>query len=907
MVYPPTLPPTNRTDSTVSAVNHAADHNKLAAAFVDFLAELGANPSGAYADLTTRLADMPTTPELSDAVEAAELARDAAIAAAAEAAAPAEGQVSLALMRQQHNAWDAIVEVMRPRSYVATYFVQAGLTNGAAFGVYPTYNAAYLAAKADHDRLIAGSATKDGQTNPFQRRRIIMAPGTYNEQLTSYPFLDVIGATGNRADVVFTYAGNANVTSTTGKSVYYAHFTLEHTGDDPEWHPLRDAGYSGDLDMGLRQRRAVILNNIAFKCSPTGLAGKGAIDGGNAQGTVIVFANCGFYCPGQPQVMSWSTNLNGAAGSPPGRTYFLNCHVQANYDFYPDPTLPNNGVTGWAAPIGMTDKGSGRGDSNTWVGGTFDYGTHQPVGATVVIAGGNTAGHNAKFYIDPNLPALGNFEGTVPTIEAKGVIAMRLNESAANVVRENRVFDVPVAGLTRQMSDYFGAESGAPYPAAASGIVPPVPVTGKATLVPNRVYFVYTPLPPKTIQARRVRVGVGVAAGNAAAALIIDNGAGVPLTDGNAIRAAAPTEVTPTAWLGELADRFYFPGHGGIWQAFVTDSATATFDVNADAVGAGALVFYKDGWAGGTIPIPAAGTLTALPAGQAAPIPTLLENAENAPFFVTVGGSFNYTIPPGCKSIEVIALGAGGGGGSGRRGAAGTLRCGGGGGGAGGVSRATFDVRKLPGRSVSGNIADGGVGGAAVTADDTNGNNGAAGGQTYVTAGGLEILRASGGAGGSGGTAATGAGGAGGAGLDGSGVNGADAATSANPSGASTTGPLKGGSGGGSGGGIGTNNVVQAGGSAGTPQLRGLTSALVGGTAGAAGANGSDGLTYPYGADVSAGGGGGGSSSTAAAGSGGKGGNYSGGGGGGGASLNGNASGAGGKGGRGAVLIIPHF
>lgn len=58
MVYPPTLPPATRTDSTVSAVNHATDHNTLTAALTAILAELGAAPSGAYDDLTTRLADV---------------------------------------------------------------------------------------------------------------------------------------------------------------------------------------------------------------------------------------------------------------------------------------------------------------------------------------------------------------------------------------------------------------------------------------------------------------------------------------------------------------------------------------------------------------------------------------------------------------------------------------------------------------------------------------------------------------------------------------------------------------------------------------------------------------------------------------------------------------------------------
>lgn len=58
MAYPPELPPATRTDATVAANTHAADHNKLAAALADFLEELGASPSGPYANLTERLEDL---------------------------------------------------------------------------------------------------------------------------------------------------------------------------------------------------------------------------------------------------------------------------------------------------------------------------------------------------------------------------------------------------------------------------------------------------------------------------------------------------------------------------------------------------------------------------------------------------------------------------------------------------------------------------------------------------------------------------------------------------------------------------------------------------------------------------------------------------------------------------------
>lgn len=66
--YPPVLPPANRTDSTVSATNHAADHNKLTVALATILEALGADPAGSYADLTSRLVDIPSSLEIPDKV-----------------------------------------------------------------------------------------------------------------------------------------------------------------------------------------------------------------------------------------------------------------------------------------------------------------------------------------------------------------------------------------------------------------------------------------------------------------------------------------------------------------------------------------------------------------------------------------------------------------------------------------------------------------------------------------------------------------------------------------------------------------------------------------------------------------------------------------------------------------------
>jgi hypothetical protein len=73
MPYPPTVPPSNRTDPTPQATNHPSDHNALSKALTDIINELGADPSSAgYATVQARL----------DALKASLDANTAAIAAA---------------------------------------------------------------------------------------------------------------------------------------------------------------------------------------------------------------------------------------------------------------------------------------------------------------------------------------------------------------------------------------------------------------------------------------------------------------------------------------------------------------------------------------------------------------------------------------------------------------------------------------------------------------------------------------------------------------------------------------------------------------------------------------------------------------------------------------------------------
>ena len=268
--------------------------------------------------------------------------------------------------------------------------------------------------------------------------------------------------------------------------------------------------------------------------------------------------------------------------------------------------------------------------------------------------------------------------------------------------------------------------------------------------------------------------------------------------------------------------------------------------------------------------------------------------------FPTSGGK-----SPAGVSVSVM-IHPGSGGGSGRRGAAGSIRGGGSGGSSGGVLREFYIPASAFGASWSLTIPAPGTGGAAVTVNDTNGNNGGApGSNTSFVTGNVRVIATSGDVG-QGGTATGspaptyGGGVAGAIGLIG-------VASSATGGPGVTAGPTFGGPSsapaGSSGGGITAANVAGAGAAGGyNPYL----SAGAGGTAGVVDST-APGVVAAIAGVPGAGAGSGAASITAAAQAGATGTGYGVGGAGGGASLNGNNSGAGGAGGPGFVRLIWDF
>jgi hypothetical protein len=263
----------------------------------------------------------------------------------------------------------------------------------------------------------------------------------------------------------------------------------------------------------------------------------------------------------------------------------------------------------------------------------------------------------------------------------------------------------------------------------------------------------------------------------------------------------------------------------------------------------------------------------------------------------TAPGVHTWTKPALAKYVRVLGRGGTGGAGSGRRGAAGTARTGGGAGGGGGFLITEFPAASLP-ATVQVTVGAKGVGGSAVTLDDTDGVAGTPGGATYFGTSMDAYGWALGGGGGAGGkNAGAAAGGAGG--NQGIFSGGSGASSSASGGAGANAGvidfPRSGG--GGSGGGITSSDVPGAGGNG--AYINGLGGARTGGTVpGGTGASGS--LPTIRGWVPPIPGGGGAASITGPAGAGAE---QSGGG----ASLNGYPSGAGGDGFDGWLMVITSF
>lgn len=480
-----------------------------------------------------------------------------------------------------------------PTEFAHTYEVGAGKP-------YATITAAIAASVADHNTWVGTSSQAGIQTSPHRWRRVIVHPGTYSEgALAPLGHTAIIGASGDRGDVVVTWDGASNVLVVTGRTLYVANLTLEHTDPDPEWHPIRNAGPAGDVGMQAWQHRTTVFDNVRFSADFEGAAGKSAVDTTPGAACTIVYRDCWFDTPGQPQAINMSIatpSLNPAIG----QTWFINCKVTANYGWTEDPTLPNWGYTDGThttpaspAPVGLPDKGNqqaggvGRVDEVYWTGGEWDIGDHiTPIQGLIVAPNGH-AGDNALYVIDPSLPE--GIEGG-PSVKIT---------NAANLTRTLPDLDaIPITdGVSEDEWAFFGPDEAGPVTMAASD----VPTT-TVTVPAGRVFWLPVELPAQMIRAGGIRIETAPgASGNAvvAHALASYGNPDAIEADASGRRSSATAAVTPGQQAITLTARWYYPGYGRIWIGVVFTEETDVIGWASPAI-PDLDVLYTDGWDGVT-------------------------------------------------------------------------------------------------------------------------------------------------------------------------------------------------------------------------------------------------------------------------------------------------------------------
>lgn len=509
---------------------------------------------------------------------------------------------------------DALAGI-RPETFATTYEVGSGQT-------YATIADALAAAAADHNAWVGSSIVQTAQTNPYRWRRIRVHPGTYNEgAIAPLSHTAIVGATGDPSDVVVTWAGASNVLVATGRSIYVAHMTLDHTDPDPEWHPIRNSGSSGDVGMMGWQHRTGIFENLRLVTAFDGEAGKCSIDTTPGPRCHLIYKGVWFDAPGQPQSVNMSVAQPGGAVEEVSRTWFIDCKVTSNYGWTEDPTLPNWGysdpertIPNLPAPVGLPDKGNaqpggvGRADELYWIGGEWDIGEHiTPIQGLIVIPNAD-AGDNAVYTIDPHLP-----EGIAGAPSAVKI------SNPWQLTRARAALDFPIAnGISEDEAAFYG-----PNPDAAEPVTT-VPASGtpttSVTVPAGRVFWVAVDTPEVMIRAGKVGVATTSGGGNVAVAtaLPVAGSPGSIESDGSGRRSTGATAVVAGQQDVTLPARWYYPGYGRVWVG-VAFSAEATLAGWSSKATPGLDVLYADGW-DGSAPLDPAGAAT-LADGQ--PIPAV--------------------------------------------------------------------------------------------------------------------------------------------------------------------------------------------------------------------------------------------------------------------------------------------
>lgn len=478
---------------------------------------------------------------------------------------------------------------LEPRAYVKTYRVDASGRNGA----FKSLQECYAAVAADKQKHLAVGA-QSPQSNPWDWRKIEVAAGTYKEGISGTPpHVAVVGMGAKPEDTHFITMGDVDTIGTTGRSTYVANMLLEQADANPDSHPLREQGQSGDVGLGPMQRRTIVFERVKFLAGGGGAWGKTAADIMPGPGTTLVFHGCTFDAPGQQQQVNCVTNSHETDAR--SDYFFLDCTVAGNQK------RAGNSDSTMSFPVGAPDFSAGHKDTFVWMDGHWNMGTAVRVDA--LLAFPNT--------LDPTNGKVTNKTPTTQyvVINPGQVAGAKPTSADSGVVVSDQVpngLSLPLGTVSAQEAEFFGARPGA----EEQTLEPSQAAAGEVQVKAGEVYWVAVDLGAKAACARGVVLGEDSSGLSGAAITLARDGK--PDPNGNALTAGKGVSkgrvTVPTHW--------YYPGQAPFWIGI-----SISADASVPAMKAGTGGAFR-GQAGADLA--SVGTLTAIAPGTLVPRPSVI-------------------------------------------------------------------------------------------------------------------------------------------------------------------------------------------------------------------------------------------------------------------------------------------
>lgn len=493
-------------------------------------------------------------------------------------------------------------KMLEPTSYVRTYDVDPA---GGA-GKYTSLKEAYAAVIKDKAQALGAATLTLAQSNPWDWRLVRVAPGTYHEKASGLPpHTALVGQGARPEDVHITFGGNDDTLATTGRSAYVRNVHLEYTGTNPDIHPFRDEGPSGDIGLDGKQIRTVTLDTVRLTARVGGGIGQGATDILPGPGLTLTFVDCSFITRGQPQAINLVTNAHPIAGTASTFT-FIGSDVEANFEQHPDPSRHQSMMEAYV--VGVPDFGEGRNDRFFWMDGKWSVGSPAKEGRI---------GSLLAFPLvqDPSDPKRGKPRASTEYIlinpGAQAGAELLVTDKTKPVLHEiPGDFNLPAGGTSEAERKFFGSR-----PSREKTVITPAePEKGRIKVARGDIYWVQIDLGSRAAYA--VQVALGSEAGTKSSVQLNLDKNGRPESAPGGSTAPAAVGAQGTA---DMQGRWFYPGQGPVWvgMAFTEDAEVPAMTLEKTSA------YHSRGMVTtGLIPTPDAGA--PLRAGTQVPRPSLV-------------------------------------------------------------------------------------------------------------------------------------------------------------------------------------------------------------------------------------------------------------------------------------------